>query len=65
MAKARITSVHVTAAVQASFWPVTLCMAVANFATAVAPYVAVSNDGVTLLTTLVASVGLAFILDTE
>ena len=54
-----------TAAVQEYIGPVTLSSAVANFATAEAPNVAAGDGGVTLLTTLVVSIGLAIILYTH
>ena len=54
-----------TAVVQAYTGPVTLDMAVANFATAKAPNVMASDGGVTLVATLVAIVWLAIISDTH
>ena len=58
-----ITGVISTAAVQAYIGPITLGTAVANFATAEAPNVAAGDSTVPLLSTLVTSVGLAFVLN--
>ena len=59
------TCVSLTAAKQAYIGPVTLGSAVANFTTAKAPNVVAGDSRVSLLTTLIASVGLPFILHTN
>ena len=55
------TSVSCTASIQAYFGAVTLGSAVAIFATAIAPNVAAGDGGVTMLSSLVTGVWLAFI----
>ena len=57
-----ITCVSHTAAKQAYIGPLTLGSMVANFTTAKALNVTAGDGGVSLLTTLIASVGLPFVL---